>query len=181
MLGLAVVAGDNSGIHGFDRQTVQARHLHRLDDFRFVGLAAAQRERAGCQPQGHGGRVGGNCQRRGLYRCVELERVVGDREFDVGCCYINQCGGLVSVTQRQTFFEFGRLHRVRETKIKHGLALRRLDRVLIELGLRHRNFKGRRTHFVFPLGERDVKRQCFAAQAHLEALTHWPVFAGLKF
>ena len=112
---------------------------------------------------------------------VEPQLVVTDRKTRFLAAETEDARGLFAELQRQTFFQFDRIHRVAEIEVDYRLLQRRVDRILIELRVGNPGHEARRHEAEFVAVEQGLRRDQRLADDHRVLDANRPVFLRLEF
>jgi hypothetical protein len=180
VLGLAVLAGDDGGLHAGHGQAEEAGNVDGARGVAALRGAALLRDAAGREAQHHGARLLGNGQRLGLHRGVQAQLVVADGELFARALAHAEERGTASlvVGEHQALLEFRGVHGVREAHLEQGAAHVGLHRVLIELGGGDLRGELGRGELVLAQFQLDVRGERAAGKLHLVRLADGPVLRG---
>ena len=117
----------------------------------------------------------------GMDKGIELEFVVGDRELGAFAPDPPYALALSGELERDTFFKFGAVYRMREVDIEYGLFQRRIGRVLIELRAHDLADECRRLKFWRVASQHDLRCQYRLVERDLIFRADCPVFLGIEF
>ena len=114
-------------------------------------------------------------QRLRMHPGIELEHVIGDREFQ----WRAELSILVGKGEHNAFLELRGIHRIVEVDGHDGLLCGRILRVLIELALAEICGEFREVENQMITGHQDVRRESLRhIELHFDVHAHRPVFAG---